>query len=114
MISDTPHRITWYRSERAPLTFCVATVVEASVIVMDPVTRGEEREGGEAGNDDQMDPCQSRRISHAEIGEAFLVQVQGVEEGRVDRPTRALADDEGRREGFERIDGLHDAVEEDN
>src|SRR3546814_838511 len=45
---------------------------------------------------------------------ALLVEVERVEEGRIRRPARALADDEGRREGLERADQLHDEVEEDD
>src|SRR3546814_16551658 len=45
---------------------------------------------------------------------ALLVEVERVEEGRIRRPARALAEDEGRREGLERADQLHDEVEEDD
>ena len=48
------------------------------------------------------------------IAERLLVEVERVEQRRVDRAAGAAGDDEGRREGLEGLDGLDDGVEEDH
>src|SRR5260370_35643527 len=119
MISDAAQSSTWIDSEVQRLRRCDADAMIApcwaiSVIVMDPVARGEEREGGEEGDDQHQDPGQGRGIAHAEIGEGLLIEVERIEERGADRPASALADDEGRGEAPERVDRWHDAVEEDD
>src|SRR5690606_34389796 len=90
--------------ERRPRAGGAAGTV-ASVIVVHPVARAEEREGREQRDDDEQDPGERRGIAHAEEAEGLLVEVERVEQRRVDRPARALADDEGRGERLERLDG---------
>ena len=59
-----------------------------------------------SGDDHQQDPGQRRGIAHAEIGEGLLVEVERIEQRRVDRAAGAAADDEGRRERLEGVDRL--------
>ena len=60
----------------------------------------------------KQDPGQRRGIAHAEELERLLVEVEGVEQRRVDRIAGAARDDEGGREALEALDGLDDGVEE--
>ncbi|QTK81081.1 Hypothetical protein AT6N2_L0108 [Agrobacterium tumefaciens] len=81
---------------------------------MYPVFCAEEREGREQRDDDHQYPGKRRGIAHAEETESFLIEVERVEQRRIDGPTRAFGDDEGWREGLEGVDGLDDSVEKDH
>ena len=91
-----------------------ATESVVSVIVVHPVARAEEGQRGEDGDDRRQHPGERRGVAHAEVAERLLVEVERVEQRRVDRPAGAAGDDEGRREGLERLDRLHHRVEEDH
>src|ERR1700726_683372 len=107
MASEASASTAWRASERP----CACArrpgrLVDAAIsaIVMHPIARRQEGEGGEHGDDDDQDPGERRGVAHAEIGEGLLVEIERVEERRVDRTARAAADDEGGREGLEGVD----------
>src|ERR1700744_3059929 len=86
----------------------------ASAIVVHPIARRQEGEGGEDGNDDHEDPGERCRISHAKEAEGLLIEIERIEERRVDRTAGARGDDVFRREGLEGVDRLDHGIEEDD
>src|SRR5450759_444328 len=65
-----------------------------SVIVEHPELGEEEVEEREGADDQHEQPCHGRGVTHLQLGEALLVQVQRVEQRRVRRATLAARDDE--------------------
>src|SRR6185437_11883694 len=80
-----------------------AAICAASVVIMHPIARGQERDAGEDGDDDEQDPGQRRGVAHAEIAECLLVEVERIEQRRVDRIAGPARNDEGRRERLEGV-----------
>src|SRR5450759_1749688 len=85
-----------------------------SVIVEHPELGEEEVEEREGADDQHEQPCHGGGVTHVELGEALLVQVQRVEHRRVGGPSIASRDDERLCEGLERADDLEHQVEEDD
>src|SRR5690606_33395356 len=95
----------------------IATVLWSnfvSIVIVHPVLREPEVDGRHECDDHEQDPGHGARVAHLESGETTLVEVQRVEERRVDRAAGASRDDEGRREGLERSDHLQNEVEQDD
>ena len=62
-------------------------------IICEPVADFQKQD--RAGQDDnKKDPGHGRGVAHVELREGLLVEVQGVEQGRIDRAARAAADDD--------------------
>src|SRR5699024_1947381 len=75
-----------------------------SVIVEHPELGDEEVDGREDRDDDQQQPRHRRGVTHVELGEALLVQVQREEHRRVRGAAGAPGDHERLGEGLERVD----------
>src|SRR5262245_27058851 len=74
------------------------------VLVVDPVAGGQECDRGEYSDDDQQEPGQRRGVAHAEVFERLDVEIEGIEERRIDRPAATARNDEGRCECLEGFD----------
>src|SRR5687767_2013780 len=73
-------------TERRPtLPPVVSGTVPSSVIVEDPALGGEEVECRDEGDDGQQQPGHRRGVSHVELAEAALIQIQRVEQRQVGR-----------------------------
>src|SRR5690349_13172830 len=56
-----------------------------SVVIVHPVPREPEVDGRHDCDDQEQDPGHGARVAHLETGETALVEIQRVEERRVDR-----------------------------
>src|SRR5205807_965975 len=80
--------------------------------IVHPLCRTTQHEHRQRESDDQEDPGQARRIPHPQIGKCGLVEVERIEEARVDRP--AIGDDERLGKELEGGDDRQDHVEQDH
>src|SRR3712207_1587512 len=80
--------------------------VFSSVIVEHPILGEEEVDCREHADDDDQQPGHRRGITHLELTEPALVQVERVEQRGVGRTAGAVGDHEGLGERLERPDDL--------
>src|SRR5436190_13932805 len=85
-----------------------------SCIIVDPEARRQEGDRGEDRDDHEQHPGQRRGVAHVEKTEGLAVDVEGVEQCRVQRAAGGLRHHEGGRERLEGIDHRYDKVEEDD
>src|SRR5699024_7612037 len=98
----------------SPLRWLLLWQSSVTVLVVDPVAAQEEVRRGKDRDYGQQHPGKRRGVPHPEVRESFLVEVQRVEESRIQRTPCAAADDEGRVERLKSSDQLQYEVEEDD
>src|SRR5688572_13597756 len=85
-----------------------------AVAIKHPEARRPEQESGEDGDGDEEYPGHRRGVAHIELLEGALVEIDRVEERRVNGTTAAVRDHEGLGEALERADGQKDGIEEED
>src|SRR5437773_10295131 len=86
------------RTVLAPTTGYVWSTSPAFAGVVDPARGGPELDRGECDQQDEEEPGQGAGVAHLRVGEGAVVNVHGVEVGRVRGP--ALGRRVGGREGL--------------
>ena len=84
----------------------------AAALVIDPISREIELDGGDHQDNYEQDPRHPGGVARGEAFEPFAIDIEHVEERGVDRP--APGGDEGDGKGLKKVDNADNEVEEDD